>query len=201
MKKLFALLLCVVIFASVFTVSVSAESAKESEFTRESLVSLLTKKNSFLEKILQKFVNKDANEEITAPSKPENEADSSISDYEKKVVALVNAERAKYGLSALKISLELTNGARLKSLDMHDRRYFSHTSPTYGSPFAMMKSLGITYRTAGENIARGYSTADAVVKAWMNSESHRDNILNASYTEIGVGYIADGNYCTQWFRG
>ena len=201
MKKLFALLLCVVIFSSVFTVSVSAESAKESEFTRESLISLLTKKNSFLEKILQKFVNKDANEEITAPSKPENEADSSISDYEKKVVTLVNAERAKYGLSALKISLELTNGARLKSLDMHDRRYFSHTSPTYGSPFAMMKSLGITYRTAGENIARGYSTADAVVKAWMNSESHRANILNASYTEIGVGYIADGNYCTQWFRG
>ena len=201
MKKLFALLLCVVIFASVFTVSVSAESAKESEFTRESLVSLLSKKNSFLEKILQKFVNKDANEEITVPSKPENEADSSISDYEKKVVTLVNAERAKYGLSALKISLELTNGARLKSLDMHDRRYFSHTSPTYGSPFAMMKSLGITYRTAGENIARGYSTADAVVKAWMNSESHRANILNASYTEIGVGYIADGNYCTQWFRG
>ena len=201
MKKLFALLLCVVIFSSVFTVSVSAESAKESEFTRESLISLLTKKNSFLEKILQKFVNKDANEEITAPSKPENEADSSISDYEKKVVTLVNAERAKYGLSALKISLELTNGARLKRLDMHDRRYFSHTSPTYGSPFAMMKSLGITYRTAGENIARGYSTADAVVKAWMNSESHRANILNASYTEIGVGYIADGNYCTQWFRG
>jgi uncharacterized YkwD family protein len=186
MKKLFALLLCVVIFASVFTVSVSAESAHEGAFTKESLVLLLTKKNSFLEMILQKFVNKDANEEITAPSKPENEADSSISDYEKKVVTLVNAERAKYGLSALKISLELTKGARLKSLDMHDHRYFSHTSATYGTPFAMMKSLGITYRTAGENIARGYSTAEAVVKAWMNSKSHRANILNASYTEIGV---------------
>ena len=201
MKKLFALLLCVVIFASVFTVSVSAESAHEGAFTKESLVLLLTKKNPFLEKLLQKLVNKDANEEAALPSKPENGADVTVSDYEKKVVSLVNAERAKYGLPALKISSELTKGARLKSLDMHNHRYFSHTSATYGSPFAMMKSLGITYRTAGENIARGYSTAEAVVKAWMNSKSHRANILNASYTEIGVGYIADGNYCTQWFRG
>ena len=64
----------------------------------------------------------------------------------------------------------------------------------------MMKSLGISYQSAGENIAKGYRTAEAVVTAWMNSEGHRANILNANYTEIGVGYEADGNYWTQWFR-
>ena len=84
---------------------------------------------------------------------------------------------------------------------MHDKGYFSHTSPTYGSPFDMMKQFGITYRTAGENIAMGYPTAEAVVDGWMNSEGHRANILNASFTEIGVGYVADGNYYTQMFIG
>ena len=69
------------------------------------------------------------------------------------------------------------------------------------SPFDMMKSFGITYNTAGENIAMGYSTPEAVVDAWMNSEGHRANILNSSYKEIGVGYIADGNYWTQMFIG
>ena len=75
--------------------------------------------------------------------------------------------------------------------------YFSHESPTYGTPFEMMQQLGISYRTAGENIAMGYSTAEAVVNAWMNSESHRANILNGTYTQIGVGEA--GGYWTQWF--
>ncbi len=84
---------------------------------------------------------------------------------------------------------------------MHDKRYFSHQSPTYGSPFDMMKQFGITYRTAGENIAMGQSTPQAVVNAWMNSEGHRANILNASFTQIGMGYVADGHYWTQQFIG
>lgn len=91
--------------------------------------------------------------------------------------------------------------ARVKSQDMHDSGYFSHTSPNYGSPFDMMKSFGITYSHAGENIAMGYSTPEAVVSAWMNSEGHRANIFSASYTELGVGYVADGGYWTQWFVG
>ena len=65
----------------------------------------------------------------------------------------------------------------------------------------MIKSFGITYRSAGENIARGQKTPEAVVNAWMNSSGHRANILNASYTEIGVGYVAEGNYWTQMFIG
>lgn len=121
--------------------------------------------------------------------------------YEQEVVRLVNAERASYGLPALSIRADLCQYARVKSQDMHDSGYFSHTSPNYGSPFDMMKSFGITYSHAGENIAMGYSTPEAVVSAWMNSEGHRANILSASYTELGVGYVADGGYWTQWFVG
>lgn len=121
--------------------------------------------------------------------------------YEQEVVRLVNAERASYGLPALSIRADLCQYARVKSQDMHDSGYFSHTSPNYGSPFDMMKSFGITYSHAGENIAMGYSTPEAVVSAWMNSEGHRANILSASYTELGVGYVADGGYWTQWFIG
>lgn len=121
--------------------------------------------------------------------------------FEQQVVTLVNEQRAANGLAPLTLSAELSNMARAKSQDMHDNNYFSHTSPTYGSPFDMMKSFGITYRTAGENIAMGYATPEAVVTGWMNSAGHRANILNASYTQIGVGYVADGNYWTQEFIG
>ena len=127
--------------------------------------------------------------------------DSSVTSFEEEVVRLVNVERSKRGLSALKEDWELSRVARIKSQDMHDKRYFSHTSPTYGSPFDMMKSFGIKYRSAGENIARGQATPAAVVSAWMNSSGHRANILNSSFTHIGVGYVADGKYWTQMFVG
>ena len=121
----------------------------------------------------------------------------SVSSLERQVVALVNQERAAYGLSPLTLSADLSDGARLKSQDMLDSRYFYHNSPTYGTPFEMMRSLGITYRAAAENIAMGYRTAEAVVNGWMNSPGHRANILSDKYTEIGVGHV-DG-YWTQWF--
>ena len=127
--------------------------------------------------------------------------DSSVTSYEERVIELVNQERANYGLSALKANWELSRVARYKSQDMHDRKYFSHTSPTYGSPFDMMKSFGISYKSAGENIAMGYKTPEEVVNGWMNSSGHRANILNFSFTHIGVGYVKDGNYWTQMFIG
>ena len=122
-------------------------------------------------------------------------------NYEQEVIRLVNIERAKYGLSALTEDWELSRVARYKSQDMKDKGYFSHTSPTYGSPFDMMKSFGLSYRTAGENIAMGQRTPQQVVNAWMNSSGHRANILNSSYKKIGVGYVASGNYWTQMFIG
>lgn len=136
-----------------------------------------------------------------APTQPVDTAPVDNLTYEEQVAALVNKERAANGLAALKLNAELSRVARAKSQDMRDRKYFSHTSPTYGSPFDMMRAFGITYRTAGENIAMGYATPQAVVTAWMNSPGHRANILNASYTQIGVGYVASGHYWTQHFIG
>ncbi|MBR1811070.1 MAG: SafA/ExsA family spore coat assembly protein [Clostridia bacterium] len=127
--------------------------------------------------------------------------DSSVTSYEKEVVRLVNEIRVQYGLNPLTENWELSRVARYKSQDMMQKHYFSHTSPTYGSPFDMMRAFGLSYRTAGENIAYGQRTPQAVVDAWMNSSGHRANILNASYTQIGVGYEANGNYWTQMFIG
>lgn len=126
---------------------------------------------------------------------------SGVSNYETEVVRLVNEQRAKYGLQPLTINWELSRVARYKSEDMAKNKYLSHTSPTYGTPFEMMRSFGISYRSAGENIAYGQRTPAAVMDAWMNSSGHRENILKASYTQIGVGYYANGNYWTQMFIG
>lgn len=131
---------------------------------------------------------------ITIPDK-----DSQVSSYESEVVRLVNEHRVKNGLEKFTEDWELSRVARYKSQDMKDNKYFSHTSPVYGSPFEMMKNFGISYRSAGENIAKGQATPQTVVNAWMNSSGHRANILNSSYTTIGVGYVKDGNYWTQMF--
>ncbi|WP_226669188.1 CAP domain-containing protein [Metabacillus litoralis] len=124
-----------------------------------------------------------------------------LNQFEQQVVDLTNQERAKNGLSALKVDTALSKVAREKSLDMQRNNYFSHTSPTYGSPFDMMKKFAITYRAAGENIAKGQRTPEEVVNAWMNSAGHRKNILSANFTHIGVGYVSSGNYWTQQFIG
>ena len=125
----------------------------------------------------------------------------SVLSYESEVIRLVNEVRRENGLKALTANWELSRVARSKSQDMLNKGYFSHTSPTYGTPFQMIKAFGLSFRTAGENIARGYPTPQAVVNGWMNSSGHRANILNASYTQIGVGYVAQGNYWTQMFIG
>lgn len=125
--------------------------------------------------------------------------DDFVVAYEKEVVRLVNEIRRERGLGELTYDWELSRVARYKSEDMRKNNYFSHTSPTYGSPFQMMRSFGISYRSAAENIAKGYATPEAVVNGWMNSSGHRANILNASFTRIGVGYVKDGNYWTQMF--
>lgn len=118
---------------------------------------------------------------------------NSLTADEKEVFDLINAKRTAAGLSALKIDAELQNVARAKAEDMVKNNYFSHTSPTYGSPFDMMKSFGITYKYAGENIA-GNSSNSAAVKAWMNSEGHRANILNSNYNYTGLAVVSSPKY-------
>ncbi|WP_129597922.1 CAP domain-containing protein [Anaerophilus nitritogenes] len=127
-----------------------------------------------------------------------SQTDTQQRAYEKEVVRLVNIEREKNGLKPLKENEELSRVARFKSDDMKDQGYFSHTSPTYGSPFDMMKNFGIKYSYAGENIAKGQRTPEEVVRAWMNSTGHRKNILNVNYTEIGVGYTKDVKGTAYW---
>lgn len=127
--------------------------------------------------------------------------DSSVLDYENEVIRLVNEIRVKNGLNELEADWELSRVARYKSQDMKDNNYFSHTSPVYGSPFEMIKHFGLSYKSAGENIAKWQTSPQAVVNAWMNSSGHRANILNKSYTKIGVGYVKSGNYWTQMFIG
>lgn len=129
------------------------------------------------------------------------QVDGAVTRFESEVVRLVNAERTKHGLKPLAANWELSRVARYKSQDMVENRYFSHTSPVYGTPFQMIRDFGISFRTAGENIAYGQSTPQAVVDAWMRSSGHRANILNGAYTQIGVGYAAKGHYWTQMFIG
>ncbi|ALC85692.1 MULTISPECIES: CAP domain-containing protein [unclassified Bacillus (in: firmicutes)] len=124
-----------------------------------------------------------------------------VSSTVQQVVDLTNQERAKEGLKALQIDVKLTQSAQEKSQDMKNKNYFSHTSPTYGSPFDQMKALGITYNSAGENIAMGQPSAEEVVDAWMKSPGHRENIMNPSFTHIGVGLSDSGFYWTQQFIG
>ena len=120
------------------------------------------------------------------------------------VLNLVNKERKANGLKPLTLNKELSNVANIKSRDMIEKGYFDHTSPTYGSPFDMMKKFNISYNTAGENIAMGQKTPSEVMNSWMNSSGHRANILNSTYTELGVGIQKDSNgtiYWTQMFIG
>lgn len=108
----------------------------------------------------------------------------------------INAERAARGVASLEISTTLAGKARVKAQDMAENGYFSHTSPTYGTPFTMMRTLGVSYRSAAENIAMGYTEADAVVAAWMASPSHRESLLSSRYTVLGVGYY--NGYWAAW---
>jgi uncharacterized YkwD family protein len=119
------------------------------------------------------------------------------------MVNLVNQERQRAGLKPLIVDKRLVELGRLKSQDMINNNYFSHQSPTYGSPFDMMKNAGVTYRWAGENIA-GAASVDRAHNGLMNSEGHRANILNSNFTHIGIGIVPGGPYgmmFTQMFIG
>lgn len=125
---------------------------------------------------------------------------STVNSMEKQVAALTNSERNAAGLESLTLDAQLSKLAKLKAEDMAKNGYFSHTSPTYGSAFDMMKSYGVSYRTAGENIAKGQKSAESVMQGWMNSSGHRANILNSAYTHIGVGYAVDSRGNTYWVQ-
>lgn len=118
---------------------------------------------------------------------------SSMNLDEKEVFDLINKQRTNNGLPALKNDSEVQRIARIKAQDMVDNNYFSHNSPTYGSPFDMLKSFKVSYKTAGENIAANSSNSSAVT-AWMNSSGHKANILNSSFNYTGIGVVSSPRY-------
>lgn len=121
-----------------------------------------------------------------------------LKSLEDEVIRLVNAERARHGLGQLTYNWQAARVARIKSQDMINNRYFSHTSPIYGSPFKMLESYGLRFSAAAENIAKGQRSAQEVMNAWMNSPGHRANILSRSFTQIGVGAAKDANGTLVW---
>ena len=118
---------------------------------------------------------------------------STMNSDEKEVFNLINKQRTNNGLSALKVDSEVQSVARIKAQDMVNSNYFSHASPTYGSPFDMLKSFKVSYKTAGENIA-GNSSNSGAVSAWMNSSGHKANILNSSFNYTGIGVVSSPKY-------
>ena len=129
----------------------------------------------------------------TSGSTSSGSTTSSLTADEKEVFNLINQQRAANGLSALKIDEEVQRVARIKAQDMVNNNYFAHNSPTYGTPFQMLNSFKISYRSAGENIA-GNSSNSAAVNAWMNSPGHKANILNSSYNYTGIGVVNGSKY-------
>ena len=131
------------------------------------------------------------------------EADNStqsVHAYVKRIVELVNQERAKAGLNALTLNMNVTKAAQVRAVEC--QTLFSHTRPNGTSFATALKEAGVSYRGAGENIAWGQKTPEQVMQGWMNSAGHRANILNARYTSIGVGYYRNAsgvNYWTQLF--
>lgn len=140
-----------------------------------------------------KLIYPSNNQSTTNQTTTKNDTTTGLTQDEKETFDLINAKRKEAGLSALKIDNELQNVARVKAKDLVDNNYFSHNSPTYGTPFNMMKNFGITYKTAGENIA-GNSSNTGAVNAWMNSEGHRANILNSSYNYTGLAVVSSSKY-------
>lgn len=123
-----------------------------------------------------------------------------FSSMHQEMLDYINAERVQVNAPPLVLDESLCSGAFLKSEDMGVGNYFSHTSPTYGSPFDMMRSQGIDFRRAGENIAKNFSVEGAH-HAFMKSSGHRANILNTKYSKLGLGFYQIGGYLyvTQWF--
>ena len=106
-----------------------------------------------------------------------------------KVLDQTNQKRQELGLTPLKYNSVLSESASKKAQDMFTNNYWAHTSPAGTTPWDFFKSVGYKYQIAGENLARDFYDTDSLMKAWMNSPTHRDNIVNSKYQEIGIGVV------------
>lgn len=197
-KKTIAACLALVLF----TATASAQSGVHTVVSGDSMWKIAVKYQIGISELVE------ANPQIKNPALiyPGQKLDipniDDVKKLEEEVARLVNAERAKNGQPPLRLNWELSRVARYKSNDFVKKNYFAHQSPTYGSPFDMMKNFGIKFTAAGENIAKGQNSPSAVMSSWMNSPGHRGNILSSAYNQIGVGVAKDSKgllYWTQMF--
>ena len=132
----------------------------------------------------------------TAPVTTSRAVSNNTSAFKQQVVDLVNAERAKVGLSALSIMPQAEAAAQIRATEIISS--FSHTRPNGTSCFTALDEQGAKYMASGENIAAGQATPADVMNSWMNSPGHKANILNPKFTKIGIGYAEGGSYRTNW---
>lgn len=133
---------------------------------------------------------------VTPSSKIDNPATLSYST-EMSISGLLsstNAERTGNGLSSLSLNSKLNSSAQAKANDMVSKDYWAHNTPSGQEPWVFFDSAGYNYQKAGENLAYGFSTSSATVVGWMNSASHRANILDGAYTEVGFGFANSENF-------
>ena len=163
--------------------------------------------SKYIDKCLDEKAPVSSSEEIIETSanlvNDSKEINFEMSESETKLLNLINEERKKNNLSELQIDEELQNIARLKAQDLVENNYFSHISPSFGTPFEMLKNNGINYKTASENIA-GNSSLEGAVSSWMNSEDHKKNILSNEFNYTGLAVVdslAYGNIVVEFFVG
>lgn len=152
---------------------------------------LLTKTSTSTPSNSSNTANKNSN--LTTNNTPSISTVNDNISLKNELLTLINNARKGANLSALSYDKSLSDAAQIKSDDMVKNNYFSHTSKTYGSPFKLMQDLGISYNTAGENIAGNLSIQKAF-DSWMNSETHKKNILSTSYNYIGIGITDSKTY-------
>lgn len=137
--------------------------------------------------------------EFSDPQPQTPEESDTLAAYQAEILRLVNAERAREGVAPLTLNTTLCAAAQLRARELPTQ--FAHTRPDGTQCFTVLDQVGQRYRTAGENIAAGQTSPAQVMSDWMNSPGHRRNILDASFTQLGVGYLqTDSGYGEYWVQ-
>jgi uncharacterized YkwD family protein len=193
-----ALIILAALICTAFSIGVSAESKTHTVVSGETIWEIAQRYEISVKELMKANTSIKDKDYIEVGDKILIPEATPLSTLENEVIKLVNEERAKYGLPALEKNIEISRLARTKAHDMIDNDYFSHNSPTYGSPFNMMEHQGLKFSSAAENIGMGQKTAVEIMKAWMDSPGHRANILSRTVTHIGVGAAKAANGTLYW---
>ena len=187
MKRLFALLMAAMLTFG----AAGCGGSSESENTD---TAMLTEEGA--EDILEDDGMVIFEEDVPLADSPDSE---NIHKYVYTVVDLVNEERAKENIPPVTLNATATKAAQVRAEEA--TKSFSHTRPNGTKCFTALAEANISYTAAGENLAGRIQTPERAVQAWMESPGHRKNIMNPKYSQIGVGYVASGNYWSQFFLG